>query len=433
MFQHRTSLVRASRRRGRETRRLRVESLEERRLLSVDLLSGVTSGLMLGTTASGASEASSFAVSGDGRYVAFESAAPNLVAGDTNGCRDVFVCDLQTRTIALVSSAGDGTLADADSTEPAISPDGRYVAFTSAATNLVTGDANGCDDVFVKDLVSGAVACVSTSSAGVQALADSSAPSISSGGRYVAFTSAAANLVGTDTNLCDDVFLKDLVTGITTRVSADSAGAQANGESNSAAITSDGRYVAFASLANNLTSSDLNAASDVFVKDLTYGTVTRVSTNGSGTGSNAASVHPSISNDGRYVTFSSDATNLVSTDTNLVRDVFLKDRQTGATTRVSVRTAGVPATDASSAPSLSGDGRYVVFRSAAATLVSGDPNNAADIFLHDLLDGTTARVSATSTGAEADDDSVHPAISGDGRYVVFASDAANLAAGDING
>jgi len=420
-------------RRSTATRRLRLESLEERQMLSVDLLSGVTSGLMLGTAASGISDSTSFAVSSDGRYVAFESAAANLVTGDTNGSRDVFVCDLQTRAITLVSTAADGTLGNADSTEPAISPDGRYVAFTSQATNLVAGDANACDDVFVKDLVSGAVTCASTSTAGAQAFDDSAEPSISSGGRYVIFTSSATNLVSSDTNLCDDVFRKDLATGITTRVSTDSAGAQGNGESNSAAITSDGRYVVFASLASNFASGDLNAAGDIFVKDLSYGTTTRVSTASSGTASNDASVHPSVSDDGRYVVFSSDATNLVATDTNLVRDVFLKDRQSGVTTRLSVTTAGVQATDASGAPSISGDGRYVVFRSDAANLVTGDTNNDADIFLRDLTDGTITRVSTTAAGVEANDESAHPALSRDGRYVVFASEATNLVAGDING
>jgi Tol biopolymer transport system component len=415
------------------TRWLRLESLEERQMLSVDLLSGVTSGLMLGTAASGISEGTSFAVSTDGRYVAFESSATNLVAGDTNGSRDVFVCDLQTRAMTLVSTTADGTLGNADSTEPAISPDGRYVAFTSEATNLVAGDANACDDIFVKDLASGAVTCVSTATSGGQALGNSSEPSISTGGHYVVFTSSASNLVSSDTNLCDDVFRKDLTTGVTTRVSTDSAGAQGNGESNSAVITSDGRYVAFASLASNFASGDLNAAGDIFVKDLSYGTTARVSTSSSGTASNDASVHPSISDDGQYVAFSSDATNLVTSDTNLVRDIFLKDRLSGATTRLSTSTTGVQATDASGAPAISGDGRYVAFRSDAANLVVDDMNNDADIFLRDLVDGATTRVSTTSAGVEGDDESVHPALSGDGRYVVFSSEAANLAAGDING
>jgi Tol biopolymer transport system component len=410
-----------------------LESLEDRRLLSIDLLSGVTNPLMLGVAASGTSEAGSFAVSSDGRYVAFESAASNLVAGDSNSSRDVFVCDRQSGVVTMLSTDSAGVQGNADSIAPAISGDGRYVAFSSSAGNLVAGDSNAQDDIFLKDRLSGVTTRVSTSTAGVEGNNVSSEASLSSDGRYVVFTSLATNLVGSDTNACTDVFLKDLASGTTTRVSTDSAGTQGNGESNSAMISGEGRYVAFVSLASNLTGGDVNMAGDIFVKDLQTGGTTRVSTSSTGTVANDESVHPSISNGGRYVAFTSDATNLVTGDTNLVRDIFVKDRQTGATTRVSTTSAGAEAAAASGAASISSDGRYVTFRSDAANLVSGDTNAAADVFLRDLASNVTTRVSTTSAGAEADDESVHPAISSDGRYVVFSSNAANLAAGDING
>jgi Tol biopolymer transport system component len=410
-----------------------LETLEDRRLLSIDLLSGVSNPLILGTSATGRSEATSFALSDDARFVAFESAAANLIPGDTSGYRDVFLRDRQTQAVTLLSTDSLGIPGNGDSEKPALAGEGRYVAFSSSATNLVAGDTNAAADIFAKDLLSGVTTRVSTDIADAETNGASSQPAISSDGRYVVFTSLATNLVSGDTNGCSDVFLKDRLTGAMRRISTDSAGVQGNGDSSEGMISADGRYVAFTSLSSNLTGSDLNAAADIFVKDLLTGTTSRVSTASAGTAANGESYHPSISGDGRYVTFASDATNLVGGDTNFVTDIFVKDRQTDVTTRVSTTSAGGQATELSGTPSVSVDGRYVIFRSDAPDLVAGDLNLAADVFVRDLVAGTTTRVSTSAAGLEADDESVHPAISADGRYVMFNSDAGNLVTGDVNG
>jgi Tol biopolymer transport system component len=223
------------------------------------------------------------AVSGDGRFVAFLSAADNLVAGDTNGHVDVFVRDRQLGTTERVSVSTAGAQADADCLGPAISADGRFVVFSSAATTLVPADTNGKLDVFVHDRQTGITERVSVSSAGVQGDNNSAFPSISGDGRFVAFWSAATNLVSGDTNAHSDVFVHDRQTGVTERVSVSSAGVQADGDSLvSPAISADGRFVAFYSSATNLVPGDTNAQADVFVGDRQLGTTERVSVSSAG-------------------------------------------------------------------------------------------------------------------------------------------------------
>jgi autotransporter-associated beta strand protein len=312
-----------------------------------------------------------------------------------------------------------------------VNSDGRYVAFTSAASNLVAGDTNGSTDIFVKDRTTGSITRVSTDSAGAQANSGSSgAPSISSDGRYVAFRSDASNLVAGDTNGQSDIFVKDRTTGITTRVSTDSAGAQATGPgSDGPSISSDGRYVAFSSDASNLVAGDTNGQPDIFVKDRTTGSITRVSTDSAGAqATGGMSFSPSISSDGRYVAFSSSASNLVAGDTNGFTDIFVKDRATGSITRVSTDSAGAQATGGhSNVPSISSDGRYVAFPSDASNLVAGDTNGLWDIFVKDRTTGSITRVSTDSAGAQATGGhSARASISSDGRYVAFRSLASDL-------
>ncbi|MHB9054157.1 MAG: TolB family protein, partial [Thermoleophilia bacterium] len=265
---------------------------------------------------------------------------------------------------------------------PAISAGGRYVAFHSNATNLVAGDSNAAADVFVKDTQTGAISRVSTDSLGAQATGGASyIPAISAGGRYVTFFSDATNLVAGDSNAAADVFVKDTQTGATTRVSTDSSGAQATGGSSYPAISADGRYVAFHSNATDLVAGDSNGVWDVFVKDTQTGATTRVSTDSLGAQATGGSSDPAISADGRYVTFHSDATNLVAGDSNGVWDVFVKDTQTGAISRASTDSLGAQATGGSSDPAISADGRYVAFHSDATNLVTGDSNGVADVFV----------------------------------------------------
>ena len=372
------------------------------------------------------------AVSADGRYAAFYSDATNLVTGDGNNSRDVFVRDLQTGETTRVSVESGGAEGNGDSFEPALSADGRFVAFSSAATNLVAGDTNDANDVFVRDRQANTTTRVSVGLAGANANGGSDAPSISADGRWVAFTSAASNLVEGDTNNQRDAFVFDRQTGVTTRASLSSTGDEANLDSFTPELSADGRFLAFTSYASTLVGFDDNEGSDVFVRDLQAGTTTRVSEYTGGFQVDGDSMRPAISADGRYVSFDSDAWDLVWGDTNDVFDVFVHDRQTGYTTRVSVDDSGSQSDGGSFRPSLSSDGRYVAYYSDASNLVAGDNNGASDVILYDRLSGATKRVSVGGGGSEANSNSLRPALSANGRLVIFESDASNLVPGDSN-
>jgi hypothetical protein len=377
------------------------------------------------------------AMSADGRFVAFNSAASNLVAGDTNGEQDAFIKDTLTGVTTRVSSDSSGNQATGGSSGvSAISADGRYVAFSSAATNLVAGDTNGETDSFIKDTLTGITTRISTDSAGNQSNGYSTVTALSADGRYVAFMSAADDLVAGDTNYTQDAFIKDTLTGVTTRISTDSAGNQSNGFSTVYAISADGRFVAFNSVGTNLVAGDTNGQTDSFIKDTLTGVTTRVSTDSVGNqATGGVSYVRAISADGRYVAFSSAATNLVAGDTNGQTDSFIKDTLTGVTTRISTDSAGNEATGGNSfVRAISADGRYVAFHSFATNLVAGDTNGVSDVFIKDTLTGVTTRISTDSSGNQATGGvSYVRAISADGRYVAFRSSASNLVAGDTNG
>ncbi len=326
-----------------------------------------------------------------------------------------------------------GRQANGASFKAAISADGRFVAFESDATNLVLGDTNGVADIFVRDVLTGRTTRASVDSAGKQANGASFNAAISADGRFVAFESDATNLVPGDTIGKRDIFVRDLTTARTTRVSVDSAGRQTNGASFKAAISADGRFVAFESDATNLVLGDTNGAADIFVRDLLTGRTTRVSVDSLGRQANGASFNAAISADGRFVAFESDATNLVLGDTIGKRDIFVRDLTTSSTTRVSVDSAGGQANGASFNAAISADGRFVAFESNATNLVQGDTNGVADIFVRDLVTGRTTRVSVDSLGRQANGASFNAAISADGRFVAFESDATNLVLGDTTG
>jgi Tol biopolymer transport system component len=243
---------------------------------------------------------------------------------------------------------------------------------------------------------------------------------ISADGRYVAFASDASNLVDGDMNGQTDVFVRNLAAGTTTRVSVSSSGAEGNATSGTPAISADGRYVAFASLASNLIAGDTNGYSDVFVRDRITGTTARVSS--STTGGELALVgsgRPAISADGRYVAFA------VSED-----NVYVRDRVAHTTELVSVNNHGLPGKKPSDEPAISADGRFVAFFSVAGNLVSG--GGGWHVYVRDRLYGTTRRVDISDTGALAVGSSENPSISADGSYVAFESLARNLVAGDTN-
>jgi Tol biopolymer transport system component len=317
-------------------------------------------------------------LSADGRYVAFNSIASNLVSEDTNGVEDVFVRDIQAGTTTRVSVASDGTQGNGYSTIPSISANGCDVAYYSDASNLVDGDTNGYGDIFVHDCTTGGTTRVSVASDGTQGDNFPGYLSISSDGLYVAFASYASNLVSGDTNGYWDIFVHDRQSGQTERVSLASGGSQGNNHSDSPSISANGRYVAFGSNASNLVAVDTNGYADIFIHDRTTDETTLISLASDGTQGNGLSWYPSISADGRCVAFYSDAGNLVPGDTNGIKDVFVRDIQTGTTTRVSVASDGTEGNWYSWNPSISADGRYVAFESEASNLVDGDTGGPWD-------------------------------------------------------
>ncbi len=370
-------------------------------------------------------------LSSDGRYVAFQSAATNLVDGDTNGRIDVFLRDRQQGTTERVNVQGAGAQTQLDCTLPCLSGDGSVVAYETLAP-VQANDSNGKVDVYARDLLQAQNLRVSVAAGGGDANGDSSSACLSGDGRLVAFQSTATNLVAGDTNLAMDVFVRDLQAGTTSRVSVASGGAQADGPSESASISADGRFVAFQSDATNLVAGDTNDAPDVFVCDRQSGLTTRISVDSSGNEGDGASSAPSISADGRFVGFTSSSSNLVAGDTNGAQDAFVHDRQTGITIRVSVDSLGNQGSGPTFLRALSADGRVAALESFATNLVAGDTNGVADVFTHDLVSGATERVSIDASGAQSNGASQRGALSGDGRYVVFATDATSLFDGDTN-
>jgi Tol biopolymer transport system component len=374
-------------------------------------------------------------ISADGRYIAFHSSSTNLVPGDTNFAPDIFVHDRQTGVTTRVSVDVNGIQGNNTSFSPSISGNGRYVAFMSFASNLVPGgDANPSFDIFVHDRQTGVTEFVHVDSNDVQGIGFSTRPIITPDGRFVAFASSASNLVPNDNNGAFDIFVRDRQTGTTQRVSVASDGTEGNGLSCcSSAISADGRYVTYTSVASNLVIGDTGGFRDVFVHDRQTGVTTRVSVDSNGAQGLGSSAAPSISTDGRFVAFSSDAPNLVPGDTSGLADIFVHDRQTGTTQRITEGIAGAQANGSSTSHTVSADGRFIAFQSSASNLVAHDTNGLPDIFLHDRQTGTTARVSISSIHAQGDEDSLRPHLSADGRFVVFESDATNLVPGDTNG
>ena len=391
------------------------------------------------------------AISVDGRFVAMESDASNLAPNDTNGVSDIFVHDRQTGQTTRVSVASDGTQADHYSNDPVISADGRYVAFSSRANNLHPPGWEGTA-IYVHDRQIGQTTLVSRSTCGRLANRDAFYPTISADGRYVAFETTATNLFHDDdcdgycdpgNQYCDnnnlaDIYMHDRQTGETTLVSFSPSNTYPWGGWNPR-ISADGRYVAHE---GQITYYDNYR--DVVLRDRVAGQTELISLalDGASAGNYGAQLaSPAvISADGRYVVFESESTNLVPNDTNecgtplpgICQDVFVSDRQTGQTSRVSVASDGSQANWQSRGGSISADGRYVVFDSDATNLVPNDPNGGADVFLHDRQTGETTRLSVASYGYQ-EGGGMDGVISADGRFVAFSSPANDLVPNDTNG
>lgn len=368
------------------------------------------------------------------RFVTFASVAESLAVADPNGTlQDVFLRDRKLRDTLLLSQSTDGAASDGLSQGAHVSDNGRLAVFRSAGTTLVAGDGNAVDDIFLRDVKLGTTRRVSVAADGTEANGSSIDPQISGNGRIAVFTSQANNLVAGDGNGVLDIFAVDLKTNVVQRMSVASNGGAANAASGQPSVSANGRYVAFASGANNLVVGDSNGQSDVFVHDRQTLVTQRVSVSSEGTQANAASVRPHLSANGRLVLFVSNANNLVAGDTNNQSDVFVHDRTTGVTVRVSVASDGQEGNALSSVARISPDGRYAVYNSFASNFAADDTNGAVDVYRHDLKTGATLRVSVDAEGLEVPQGGSGPSVSSGGRFVAFQSQSDALAPSDANG
>lgn len=391
-------------------------------------------------------------ISADNRFVAFSSFDSRVVShGDTNAFADIFVRDRQTGVNVRVSVSSEGLESNGNSSNPVISGNGRFIVFSSEATNLVANDTNGLRDIFVHDTQTSETSRVNIDSNGIETIntgffSNSFRSDISNDGRFVVFSTAATNLVENDTNNLSDVFLHDRNTGITVRVSENENGDNSNGDSTNPSISPDGRYVAFQTSAGNLVNGENDNAlglftSQVVLKDLETGAITRVNKDANGQNTDGSSFTPDVSTDGRFIAFISTATNLTTGDTNGVADAFVYDRALDTTSRISVDSNGTESNGQTfSGISISDNGRFVTYISEADNLVDDDTNELRDVFKFDRRKRITTRESVRTGGTQGvldtDIDGLIPntdaAISPDGRLVAFASAMTNLITGDVN-
>lgn len=401
-------------------------------------------------------------ISADGlKYVVFYSYASNFVAGDIKWNSDIFLRDIQSGTTFRVSEGFDGSQPDADSWSPSVSDNLRYVAFRSAATNLVPSDTNNAVDVFVYDIQTGTTERVNVATGVAQSSGDTTPfdnpdgstmdgwypPSMSADGRYVAFSSAASDLVSNDNNGVWDVFVHDRWTHATERVSVNANGEEDTRDSEGAAISADGRYVAFrtggqldVNRSTGWGSYPVTYPINIYVRDRENSTTSLISIATDGTLSNNNNYPPSITSDGRYVIFPSAAKTLAGwdaaagdwVDTNGLDDIFVRDMQTGTTERVNVATGGAQGNGPSYWGAISDDGRYVTFSSSASNLTFGDTNGARDVFVRDRRTDITIHVVMAYDGTNPNARSLAPSISSDGQYIAFDSLAGNLIQDDTN-
>lgn len=401
------------------------QRLEKRLMLSAFSIQRVSFNHDMGIEANGDSFEPS--MSADGRWVAFESRASNLVLGDFNGFSDIYLFDRLQRRTTRVSLAYNGAEPDGDCFSVSMSADARFIAFVSAASNLVPDDNNGVPDVFVKDMFSGALARVSVSSSGAQADGPSFNPRMSADGRYVVFESLAANLVEGDDNGCSDIFLYDLATGVCRLISANAQGEAGDGDSYAPAISADGSRIAFTSEAANLDDGDINEVADIFVYEIATGALKRI------TDGNGPSLNPHLNADGRFLVFESAATNLVEGDINGLPDVFLADLAAGRMELISLGRDATGANGASFSPRVNADGSIVAFISLATNLVKVDINGVADLFTYERASGTTRIVNLSPTGQQTFREVAFVAVSPGVNLLAFDSFANNLVPGDSAG
>lgn len=388
----------------------------------------------------------------DGVSIAFHSYATNLVPGDTNKSGDVFIKNLATGAITLVSTTATGGLANGSSWGPVFSPRGDRLAFTSIATNLVSGDANTASDVFLKTLqvpkltvptatapgLVGAIRVVSTNSSGRIGNSSSGEPAFSPDGNLIAFSSVAGNLTGGALLATSQIYTKNLTSGATAMISTTGAGARGDAGSYRPLFTQDGSGLVFETTATNLVTGT-KGVREVLFKNLTTKAYKVVSSSAAGVVGKSTSTEAAVQNSvgltfdtapnrvaSNLVAFTSYANNLVTTDTNLQADIYLKDLVSGVVTNVSTTSAGALSNGASAQAAISPNGRYVAFTSAATNLVTGDTNAVRDIFVKDLSIGTVTKITAAWDGSQSNGNSFAPVFSPNGLWIAFYSNATNL-------
>lgn len=378
-------------------------------------------------------------ISGNGEFGVFDSDARNLVANDTvQHGTEVFEANLETGAITDVSVNTTGGAQNGSSTLPDVSSDGSEVAFVSSATNLVPGGSSGKNNVFVRDMLTGVTTQVSLTPSGGQPAGFSTRPSISADGQYIAFDSSARDLtqkVIPQTGFTQ-IFLKNMTTGVTTLESAATDGSPGNGDSLRAALSSDGTHLAFVSDALNLIPNDTSDYRNVFEVDLADNEISLVSasdTGGTDNGTSDPSSRPSINSDGQFVGFESKATDIVPGVATGDYQAYLRDTVNDTTALVSITPSAQPGDASSTRPSVSASGQYVAFESNAHDLVPKDRNHKRDVFLRDMVNGTTTLVSVAIGGGGSNGLSLRPSISADGTEVLFASQGSDLVSEGGNG
>ena len=373
-------------------------------------------------------------VSTDGRFVVFSSDASNLVANDNNGVSDVFLRDRVLGTTVRISvNRNDGGDASGESHTPSINSDGRFIAFASLAGDLVEGDDNALLDVFVYDHNTGQVIRASLAASDGETDGDSKDPTISADGRYVTFSSSATNLVAEGANINVDIYVRDLFLGETSKVSVRPGGVFTELNSWNPSISANGRHVVFTSGDSGLVPGDIDGPQDIFVRNLDTWAIERVSVSTAGGESNARNGVAAISADGKVVAWWSRADNLVEGDDNGLDDIFVRDRVAGTTRRVNVSTAGEQASGGGSYHvSVTDNGRFVIYLSDANNLVADDNNGFGDIFSYDRFTGVTRRHSLTPDGVGGNDYSRRPSVSANGKYIAFESLASDFVNDDDN-
>ncbi len=377
--------------------------------------------------------------SSNGRYVVFVSTG-NFTSVSNQGRSNIFLRDVTSGTTTLISDDSTGSSSDGNSFSPSISADGNLIVFASDATDLVANDTNDTTDIFLHNVGSGTTTLISMSLANEIGDGPSYSPVISDDGAYVAFASTAKNLtVGELDDGLPDVYLLRLSTSVVTLVSHASM-VNANELSGSPSISSDGRYVAFVSLASNLTGSDTDdGVTDVYRYDRVGATIDKISSDINGGEVDAESLAPSISDDGSKIAFYSAATDLVAgTSSNTSLQVYLWDSADSSTNKITLLSrkdgaSGTIGTGDSFGPSINGDGQFVVFESDAENLVAGDSNGATDIFARDVTNNLTKRVSVKDTGGQANGASVSAVINGNGQFIAYSSTATTLVVPDFHG